>query len=116
MHGSRGAGRLLALVSAAAGEGDSEADPGLLALTKASASTVSLASMLTEISRLEAVARSACQPGCSPMSRRGLELLAKSTRGTVNEPGRRVARSLALLYGDDLGGRYYAGNGGRREE
>jgi hypothetical protein len=46
---------LLALVSADAGEGDSEADPGLLALIKASASTVSLASMLTEISRLEAV-------------------------------------------------------------
>jgi hypothetical protein len=46
---------LLALVSADAGEGDSEADPGLLALIKASASTVSLASMLTEISRLEVV-------------------------------------------------------------
>ena len=37
--------------------------------------------------------------------------------GTVNEPGRRVARSLALLHGgDDLGGRYCAGNGGHREE
>jgi TnpA family transposase len=47
--------RLLALVSADAGDGDSEADPGLLALIKASAGNVSLASMLTEISRLEAV-------------------------------------------------------------
>ena len=47
--------RLLALVSGDAGEGDSEADPGLLALIKASAGNVSLASMLTEISRLEAV-------------------------------------------------------------
>lgn len=47
--------RLLALVSADAGEGDSEADPGLLAMIKASAGNVSLASMLTEISRLEAV-------------------------------------------------------------
>jgi TnpA family transposase len=47
--------RLLALVSADAGEGDSEADPGLLVLVKTSAGNVSLASMLTEISRLEAV-------------------------------------------------------------
>ena len=47
--------RLLALVSADAGDGDSEADPGLLALIKASTGNVSLASMLTEISRLEAV-------------------------------------------------------------
>jgi hypothetical protein len=47
--------RLLALVSADAADGDSEADPGLLALVKASANNVSLASMLTEISRLEAV-------------------------------------------------------------
>ena len=43
--------RLLALVSTKAGE----ADPGLLALIKASAGNVSLASMLTEIARLEAV-------------------------------------------------------------
>jgi hypothetical protein len=41
--------RLLALVSADTGEGDSEADLGLPALIKASASTASLASMLTEI-------------------------------------------------------------------
>jgi len=47
--------RLLALVSGDVGEGDSEADLGLLALIKASAGNVSLASMLTEISRLEAV-------------------------------------------------------------
>jgi hypothetical protein len=47
--------RLLALVSEDAGDGESEADPGLLALVKASAGNVSLASMLTEISRLEAV-------------------------------------------------------------
>ena len=39
------------------------------------------------------------------MSRRGLELLAKAARDRVNEPGRRVAWSLALLHGsDDLGG------------
>ena len=47
--------RLLALVSPDAGDSDSEADPGLLALIKASTGNVSLASMLTEISRLEAV-------------------------------------------------------------
>jgi hypothetical protein len=47
--------RLLALVSADEGDGDSEADPGLLALIKAATGNVSLASMLTEISRLEAV-------------------------------------------------------------
>ena len=47
--------RLLALASTDTGEDDSEADPGLLALIKASAGNVSLASMLTEISRLEAV-------------------------------------------------------------
>jgi TnpA family transposase len=47
--------RLLALVSGDDGVGGSEADLGLLALIKASAGNVSLASMLTEISRLEAV-------------------------------------------------------------
>ena len=47
--------RLLALVSAEEGDGDSEADPGLLVLIKAATGNVSLASMLTEISRLEAV-------------------------------------------------------------
>ncbi len=47
--------RLLALVSADAGDGDSEADPGLLALIKAATGNVSLVSMLTEVSRLEAV-------------------------------------------------------------
>lgn len=88
---------LLALVSADAGEGDSEADPGLLALIKASASTVSLALMLTEISRLEAVRAIGLPAGlfADVASRPGL--LAKSTRG----------RSLVLLHGgDDLGGRY----------
>lgn len=47
--------RLLALVSAGSDDGGSDADPGLLALIKASPGNVSLASMLTEISRLEAV-------------------------------------------------------------
>ncbi len=47
--------RLLALVSADEGDGDSEADLGLLALIKAATGNVSLASMLTEVSRLEAV-------------------------------------------------------------
>ena len=47
--------RLLALVSADESDGDSEADPGLLALIKAATGNVSLASMLTEVSRLEAV-------------------------------------------------------------
>jgi hypothetical protein len=46
---------LLALAGADGGEGDSETGPGLLALIKTSASIVRLASMLTEISRLEAV-------------------------------------------------------------
>ena len=62
--------RLLALASADAGEDDSEADPGLLALIKASAGNVSLASMLTEISRLEAVRAIGLPTGCSPTSRR----------------------------------------------
>jgi hypothetical protein len=108
---------LLALVSADAGEDDSEADPGLLALIKASASTVSLASMLTEISRLEAVRAIGLPAGlfADVASRPGTPREVHT--GTVNEPGRRVARSLALLHGgDDLSGRYCAGNGGHREE
>jgi hypothetical protein len=95
--------RLLALVSADAGEGDSEADPGLT-LIEASASTVSLASMLTEISRLEAVRAIGLPAGlfADAASRPGTPREVHT--GTVNEPGRRVARSLALLHGgDDLG-------------
>jgi len=46
--------RLLALAGTADGD-EGEADPGPLPLIKASAGNVSLASMLTEISRLESV-------------------------------------------------------------